>query len=148
MGPDGEYAAAASYAAVIDKFGPAEPYFTIKQAEERHIEALTRQLTSLGVTVPDNPYLGTIAAPTDLKTAAASWAAGERANVAMYDRLLPTVASNPRLTRVFSNLRRASLDVHLPMFTAATAAGGTLTADQMRLLHGSHGPMNRMPGSA
>lgn len=148
MGSDGEYAAAASYAAVIDKYGDVEPYVTIKQAEERHIAALTRQLTSLGVSVPDNPYLGTIPAPADLTTAATRWATGERANVAMYDRLQTAVASDPRLTRVFGNLRRASLDVHLPMFTAAAAAGGTLTTDQMRIFHGAHDGMGGMHGSA
>ena len=148
MGPDGEYASAASYAAVIEKFGAVEPYVTIKQAEERHIAALTRQLGSLGVTVPANPYLGTIPAPADLKTAAANWATGERANVAMYDRLTASVPVDPRLTRVFGNLRRASLDVHLPMFTAAAAADGTLTADQMRTMHDEHGSMGGMHGSA
>lgn len=148
MGPAGEYASAASYAAVIDTFGPVEPYVTIKAAEERHIAALTRQLGSLGVTVPTNPYLGTIPAPADLKTAAANWATGERANVAMYDRLMGAVSGDPRLTRVFGNLRRASLDVHLPMFTAAAAADGTLTADQMRTMHDDHGSMGGMHGSA
>jgi hypothetical protein len=49
---------------------------------------------------------------------------------------------------VFGNLRRASLDVHLPMFTAAAAADGTLTADQMRKLHDEHGSMEGMHGSA
>jgi hypothetical protein len=148
MGPDGEYASAASYAAVIDTFGAVEPYVTIKQAEERHIAALTRQLGARGVTAPANPYLGTIPAPADLRTAAANWATGERANVAMYDRLMTTVVGDPRLTRVFGNLRRASLDVHLPMFTAAAAADGTLTADQMRKLHDEHGSMEGMHGSA
>ena len=148
MGPDGEYASAASYAAVIDTFGAVEPYVTIKQAEERHIAALTRQLGARGVAAPANPYLGTIPAPADLRTAAANWATGERANVAMYDRLMTTVVGDPRLTRVFGNLRRASLDVHLPMFTAAAAADGTLTADQMRKLHDEHGSMEGMHGSA
>ena len=44
MGPDGEYAAAASYTAVLDAFGQVEPYATIQAAEQRHIDALTRQL--------------------------------------------------------------------------------------------------------
>ena len=49
MSPVGEYAAAAMYQAVIDEFGPVEPYVTIKSAEERHIDALIRQLDRYGV---------------------------------------------------------------------------------------------------
>jgi hypothetical protein len=88
MSPDGEYAAAASYQAVIDAFGPVEPYSTIKEGEERHIDALIRQLERLGYEAPTNPYLGEIEAPADLQTAAEAWAVGEIANVEMYDDLL------------------------------------------------------------
>ncbi len=135
MGPDGEYAAAASYAAVIDAFGEVEPYVTIKAAEERHAQALTRQLDRAGVQVPPNPFLGNLAAPADLASAAGAWADGEVANVAMYDRLLSQSASDPQLTRVLTNLRRASLEQHLPLFRAAADNGGTLTPDQMRTTH-------------
>ena len=74
MGPDGEYAAAAMYQAVIDEFGSVEPYVTIKAGEERHIDALTRQLERYGMDVPDNPYLGEVSAPADLQLAADAWA--------------------------------------------------------------------------
>lgn len=130
MGPDGEYAAAASYAAVIDEFGDVEPYVTIKAAEERHIDALIRQLDRYGVDVPDNPYLGNLEAPADLQSAASAWAVGEVANVELYDVLLEQT-DDANLTRVFTNLRRASLESHLPTFEAAAAAGGTLTAEDM-----------------
>ena len=88
LGPDGEYAAAAMYQAVIDEFGDVEPYVSIKEGEERHIDALTRQLERMGYEVPDNPYLGEVSAPDDLQTAAEAWAEGEIANVDMYDELL------------------------------------------------------------
>lgn len=130
MGPDGEYAAAASYQAVIDEFGPVEPYSTIKGAEERHISALIRQLQRYGVEVPDNPYLGQLEAPADLETAAAEWAVGEIANVEMYDGLIE-LADDPQLIRVLENLRRASLESHLPAFEAAAANGGTLDPASM-----------------
>lgn len=131
LGPEGEYAASASYAAVIQAFGPVEPYVTIQAAEERHIDALTRQLQRLGVTPPPNPYLGTVAAPTSLAAAAQAWADGEVANVALYDKLVAQAAGDQGLTRVFTNLRRASAEMHLPAFQAAAAAGGTLSAAQM-----------------
>ena len=125
MGSDGEYAAAASYTAVIEKYGQVEPYVTILAAEERHIDALTRQLTRMGVTVPQNPYLGRIVAPDSLQQAAQAWAEGEIANVAMYDALLKRT-SDPNLTKVLTNLRRSSLESHLPLFEQAAENGGTL----------------------
>lgn len=130
MGPEGEYAAAASYQAVIDKFGQVEPYVAIKAGEERHAAALTRQLTRMGVSVPDNPYLGILEAPADLQAAAQAWADGEIVNVELYDKLLMQTDS-ANLTRVFSNLRRASLEEHLPAFEAAALGDGTLTEAQM-----------------
>ena len=130
MGPDGEYAAAAHYQAVLDAFGDVEPYKTIKASEDRHIEALIRQLSRFGVDVPDNPYMGRLQAPADLETAAREWAEGEIANVEMYDDLI-VQATDDRLINVLENLRRASLEQHLPAFEAAAANGGTLDPDQM-----------------
>ncbi len=130
MSSDGEYAAAASYQAVIDAFGPVEPYVTIKEGEERHIDALIRQLERLGYEAPANPYLGNLEAPADLQTAAEAWAVGEIANVEMYDDLLE-LAGDSNIERVLTNLRRASLESHLPLFELAAQNGGTLELDQM-----------------
>jgi hypothetical protein len=131
MGPDGEYAAAASYESVLDKYGQVEPYATIYQAELRHINALTRQLQNLGEPVPSNPYTGKIIAPKDLTTAAEAWAEGEILNVELYDGLIDKT-DNSNLLRVLGNLRRASLESHLPAFELAAENGGTLTPDQMK----------------
>lgn len=124
MAPDGEYAAAAAYDAVIGQFGEVEPYTSIREAELRHISALQRQLERLGVEVPDDPWAGTIPAPADLQTAAEAWADGEIANIALYDRLAEQAAGDEQLLRVFGNLRAASQDRHLPAFEAAAANGG------------------------
>jgi hypothetical protein len=125
MGPEGEYAAAASYLAVLDAYGDVEPYATIYSAELRHADALIRQLERLGVEVPENPYLGQIQAPADLETAALAWAEGEVLNIELYDYLL-TMTDDAQLTKVLNNLRSASLDSHLPAFEAAADNGGTL----------------------
>ncbi|MCB0914678.1 MAG: hypothetical protein H6525_05160 [Actinobacteria bacterium] len=130
MGPEGEYAAAASYSAVIDAFGEVQPYVDIRAAEQRHSDALIRQLNRMGVEAPENPYLGRLAAPADLTAAASAWAAGEVLNVQMYDQLL-TQTTDPSLVRVLQNLRRASQESHLPLFEAAAANGGTLDPAQM-----------------
>lgn len=130
LGPDGEYAAAAMYQAVIDEFGDVEPYVSIKEGEERHIDALTRQLERMGYEVPENPYLGEVSAPADLQSAAEAWAVGEIANVDMYDELL-TQTDDETLIRVLENLRRASLESHLPLFELAADNGGSLSPEQM-----------------
>jgi hypothetical protein len=130
MGPEGEYAAAASYLAVLDKYGSVEPYQTIYQAELRHIDALIRQLERLGEEVPENPYLGKITAPEDLVSAAEAWAIGEVLNVELYDQLI-SKTQNANLLNVLGNLRIASLESHLPAFELAAQGDGTVTAEQM-----------------
>ena len=133
MGPDGEYAASAAYSAVLAAYGSVEPYASIQAAEERHVGGREVRLADgaaqqpgLGVAAPINPYLGRLTAPDNLQEAAAAWAEGEVANVALYDRLLAQADGDPTVTRVLSNLRRASLEQHLPQFEAAAANGGTL----------------------
>ena len=138
-GPEGEYAAYAMYDAVIAKFGEVEPYVSIREAEARHIEALKRLLDRYGIAYPENPYLGKVPTPESLEEAARNWAEGEINNVAMYDRLLPLVQAYPDVVRVFSNLRWASQEKHLPAFQAAAEAGGTLTKAQMQALGMGHG---------
>jgi hypothetical protein len=131
MGADGEYAALASYQAVLDEYGDVEPYATIMAAEGRHADALIRQLDRLGVETPENPYLGDIAAPADLETAAEAWAEGEILNVELYGQLIAD-AQSEQVIKVFNNLRSASLDSHLPAFELAAENGGVLTKDQMQ----------------
>lgn len=131
MSPDGEYAAEAAYTAVLERHGEVEPYATIRAAEQRHSSALTRQLRRMGVEVPANPWLEQIPAPDDLATAARAWADGEVANIEMYDRLLGRVSDDPMLTRVLTNLRRASERSHLPAFRAAADNGGTLPPERI-----------------
>jgi len=143
MGPDGEYAAAALYQAVIDEYGPVEPYVSIKEGEERHIDALTRQLERRGFDVSENPYLSVASAPADLQSATEAWAEGEIANVEMYDNLIAQT-DDESLLRVLENLRRASLESHLPFFELAAENGGSLTAEQMPSeLGASHSDMRR-----
>ena len=133
-GLDGEYAAFAAYDAVIQKFGRIEPYVSIRAAEAQHIAALSRQLQLRGLAVPTNPFLGKVKAPASLLESARQEVKAEDANVALYDRLLKTVNGDAYATRVFTNLRRASLGLHLEAFKAAAANAGRLTAAQMTSL--------------
>lgn len=146
MGPDGEYMAYAMYGAVIDEFGAVEPYVTIQSQEARHADALTRQLERLGVEVPDNPFVGSVAAPTNLQTAAQAWADGEVANIAMYDRLMAAAEGDAKAIKVFTNLRRSSAQMHLPMFTAAAEHDGTLDDAQMAAFAAQHDELESQMG--
>jgi hypothetical protein len=132
MGPEGEYAAAASYLAVLEKYGSVEPYQSIYDAELRHIDALIRQLERDGEAVPENPYLGKITIADNLVSIAEAEAAVEVLNVQMYDQLI-TKTNNANLLKVLGNLRSASLESHLPAFELAAQGDGTLTADQMSI---------------
>lgn len=129
-GPDGEYAAYAEYAAIVQKFGQLQPYASILRAEERHIAALKRHFELHGLAVPENLYAGKVEASATLKAAADAGVAAEERNVAMYDQLLKQIKDQPDLVRVFTHLQAASRECHLPAFQAAAAKDGQLQAGE------------------
>lgn len=112
---DDERKAEATYAAVIDKFGPVRPFSNIIEAEQRHAAALERQLQRLGFAVPPNPWTGNVTAPATLAQACESGVQGELENIALYERLIPMI-DDPSARQVMENLQAASRDRHLPAF--------------------------------
>jgi len=137
MGESGEYAAYATYQAVIEKYGQVQPFVRILNAETRHIAALKTQMQKYGMTVPENPWKN-VEVPASLTDAALLGIEIEEDNAAMYEELLTHVASYPNLVQVFSNLQSASTDNHLPAFEAAAEGNytdvvcplGTMTPEQ------------------
>lgn len=126
IGPEGEYAAYATYVAILETYGNVQPYANILAAEANHIAALQRVLERYAVSYPtENPYLGTIDAPASLADAAQTAIDAETANVALYDGMLADVAGHSDVSRVFANLRAASLESHLPAFELALENGGS-----------------------
>jgi len=123
-GPDGEYAALATYQAILKKFGDVQPYASIIDAEKRHIAALERQCAKYGVKIPENQWLGKIEAPATLPEAAAEGVRAEERNVALYDELLAKAKDYPDLIRVFGNLQFSSREHHLVAFKVAAEKGG------------------------
>lgn len=125
-GPDGEYAAHAEYTAILAKFGSSvQPYANILKSEKQHIAALQQQCVKFGESIPADTYLGTISAPASLLAAAEAGVFAEHLNVTMYNTFLGKVQKYPGLVQVFTNLRTASLNNHLPAFEAAVTNGGT-----------------------
>jgi len=117
VGPEGEDAAYASYAAVIERYGSVSPFAHIMASETRHIDALKRILDRYGVPYPEeNPYHGTLEAPKSLADAALAGVEAEIANAALYEEQLEAVAQYPAIIRVFVSLQTASREQHLPAF--------------------------------
>jgi hypothetical protein len=110
-----EYGALNLYQSVIAQFGNVYPFSQIAGAEQQHINALTRQATKYGVTVPANPGLASVPSFAALSDACQAGAAAEIADAALYDELKPVV-THTDILQVFNNLQSASLNSHLPAF--------------------------------
>jgi len=126
-GDEGEYAARARYKAIIAKFGPLQPFVNILKAEEQHITVLKQQCAKYGVAIPEDTVVATV--PDVLLDAAKDAAEYEVLNAAMYEELLPVVASYPSLVTTFTNLGTASEENHLVALESAIEVlenGGTL----------------------
>ncbi len=112
-----EYRAAATYAAVLEKFGMKRPFSMIIRAEEQHISRLKALYDKYGMTVPENSYFGLVVAPASFSAACQTGVAAEIANVALYEKqLIPVATEYPDIVRVFENLRDASRFRHVPAF--------------------------------
>lgn len=122
VGAEGEYAAYATYDAILNEYGNVNPYANIMAAEAKHIDALKQILDQYEVAYPvENPHLGMIEAPESLAAAAQAGVDAEIANVALYDEQLEVVEDYPDIVAVFVNLQRASQEQHLPAFQRAAA---------------------------
>ncbi|MBR9971171.1 ferritin-like domain-containing protein [Magnetospirillum sulfuroxidans] len=122
---DDEYKARATYAAVIDRFGPVRPFINIIQSEQRHINALQMLFRRRDWSIPADPYGGMIVAPASLEEACRLGVQAEIDNVALYDRLNRLAADDAEVLAVFANLQQASQERHLPAFQRGdTATGG------------------------
>ena len=117
---DDERKAEATYAAVIERFGPVRPFSNIISAEHRHAGAIERQMARLGFDIPENPWEGKAEAPSSLAAACEMAVHAEIDNIALYDRLIPQIQDHV-VRQVFQNLQDASRDNHLPAFQRCLA---------------------------
>jgi hypothetical protein len=111
-----EYHAEWAYQDVLDAFGNVKPFVSIENAEEQHIDAVSKLFSKRGSAVPDSIW--TDVPPLVFDTLADACAAGvlaEQENVEMYDRLLDSELPDD-VVNVFTKLRDASLTNHLPAF--------------------------------
>ena len=129
MALDDEYKAEATYAAVLSKFADARPFVNIKEAEQRHADMVVVHYQAYGMTVPANPYMGQISAPDTLLAACQLGRDAEIENIALYDRIIPTV-ENPAIKQTLTQLQWASRDRHLPAFQRCIDRGGVMGGGQ------------------
>ena len=127
MALDDEYRARATYQAVVDTHGPVLPFANIVHAEERHIAALLPLFERYAVPLPLDRWFGNVPPQPNLQADCEAAVAGEIRNYQMYDQLLMQV-HEPDVQMVFSNLRNASANHHLPAFQACAAAYPTTGA--------------------
>jgi hypothetical protein len=110
--------AEATYAAVLARFGPVEPFLSIVEAERCDREVLLDLFRIHNVEIPPNPHQNApLSAPPTLPEACASGVKIEEAAIAMFDRLLSQIRERD-VRMVFRQLQEASRSHHLPAFRA------------------------------
>jgi hypothetical protein len=110
-----EHQTKATYDDVVARLGDVAPFSAVAPAEAQHIAELeavarARGVDVSGITATASPAASTLAEACQVGV---QW---EEATVALYDELLPQVAAHPDVEYVFTNLRSASQDRHLPAF--------------------------------
>ena len=113
-----EYHAEATYQRVLAEHGQVWPFVNIVKAEARHAASLAGLFTARGLSVPSSVWT-TANAPgfASVPEACGAAAQAEIDNVALYDGYL-AMELPPDVRTVFENNRAASINNHLPAFTA------------------------------
>lgn len=114
-----EFLAQARYDEVINAFGDVRTFVQIKEAEQRHIEALLPLFQKYNTPVPQNNASTLVSAPPTLKSAYSLGVEGEIDNIAMYEKYL-TFELPSDMRAVFTRLRDASKN-HLAAFERGAA---------------------------
>ena len=107
--------AEATYRTVISTLGSIRPFTNIANSEAQHVAALEQLATAHQVDISGIAPTGE-ASPITKQAACRLGVDAEKADIALYDELLPEVSDHPDVTQVFQNLRAASQDNHLPAF--------------------------------
>jgi len=112
---DDEYKAHATYAKVIEDFGQVNPFANIINAEKTHIAELLEIYAKYNLEPIEDRWLGNIGSYSSIGQACQVGVEAEIANADLYDGLFSKV-DNQDITAVFTSLRDASREKHLPAF--------------------------------
>lgn len=105
-----EWRAEATYEAFSKKFG--QPFPRLERAEGRHADLLTKLLAAHAHEAPSRPE-AKLAEATSITDACSVSLQAEKANVAMYDKLLAAKPADD-VRCVYEHLRMLSADRHIP----------------------------------
>lgn len=117
-----EYKSRATYAGIMEKFGPVRPFVNIHEAEGRHVAALIRLFKANGLEVPVDHWPGHVTVPATLSEACKQATLSEKENLCLYERILAE-SPEPEVREVFRNLQTASRERHLPAFEHCSRRG-------------------------
>lgn len=132
MALEDEYRAEATYQAVLGRFPGARPFINIIEAERWHADRVKTEMDRIGITYSStNPFLGKLKAPKSVLEACQQAIAAEEENIALYDRLLPSVTDS-NIRKTLTELQSASRDRHLPAFKRCVARGGSIGGGRRR----------------
>lgn len=124
-----EYIAKATYQKVIDTFGDVRPFSNIIQAEQTHIDLLLPLFEKYGVPVPEENQYAEAPEFETLQDALKAGVDAEIANAKLYDDFLANIKETDILA-VFTRLRDASQQNHLPAFERALDGGNNAQGQQ------------------
>ena len=110
-----EYKAEAIYQKVLDKFGDVSPFNKIINAEQKHSDSLIQLYEKFNLNVPENDWYDKVPEYDSVQEACEAGVEAEIENIALYDELFLKV-DNQDIIIVFTSLRDASKDKHLPAF--------------------------------
>jgi hypothetical protein len=110
-----EFKAEAIYQKVLGKFGDVRPFSNIINAEQKHSDSLIQLYEKYGLTVPENDWYDKVAEYNSVQEACEAGVMAEIENIELYEELFSKV-NNQDITAVFTSLRDASRDKHLPAF--------------------------------
>jgi hypothetical protein len=120
---DDEFHAHETYLQVIRDLGEVRPFSNIVEAEQRHIDALLALFEKYGVAPPANRWAGRVPRFDNVQAACVASVQAEIDNMAVYDKVFKTTTREDILA-VYSALRAASQDRHLPAFQRCAQGGG------------------------
>ena len=110
-----EYKARATYRKVIDEHGSVRPFSNIISSESNHIQELENLYEKYGLDVPQDDWYEKVPSFQSVEEACQAGVDAEVENAALYDELFSKV-DNQDITAVFTSLRDASENNHLPAF--------------------------------
>lgn len=109
-----EWGAMQTYLSISAQIGGESVFDEIAASEQRHLDTLIRQAEKYGVELPAMNEISPVEFGS-LEEACAIGAAAEIADAELYDVLMAQTERSD-LLRVYTNLQRASLELHLSAF--------------------------------